>query len=64
MYASTSAQFDNLTLANFLCAELGFFGPMTETLRQTHLLKGAGLSVLLLLSSLFIPNCKAGALDL
>gem|GEM_PF-5259945 len=55
---------DNLTFANFLCAEFGFFGPITETLRQTHLLNGAGLSIFLLLSSLLIPNCKAGAFDL
>jgi len=64
MYANISAPFESLTLANFLCAELGFFGPITETFKQTHLLKGAGFATLLLLSSLLIPNCNAGALDL
>jgi hypothetical protein len=64
MYAKTSAQFDNLTFANFLCAEFGFFGHITDTFKQTHLLKGDGLSTLLLLLSLLMPYCKAGALDL
>jgi hypothetical protein len=64
MYAKTSAQLESLTLANFLCAELGFLGPMTDTLRQTHLLNGEGLTVFLLLFSLLILYCNAGALDL
>ncbi|MFZ4414398.1 MAG: hypothetical protein ACOYOV_15040, partial [Bacteroidales bacterium] len=37
--------------------------PITETFRQTHLLNGAGFSILLLLFNLFIPNCKTGAFD-
>lgn len=64
IYANTSVPFDNLTFANFLCAELGFLGVITDTFRHTHLLNGAGIATFLLLFNLLIPNCKAGDLDL
>jgi len=64
MYANTSAPLESLTLANFLWAEFGFFGHITDTLRHTPLLNGAGLLLFLLFLSLFIPNNNTGDLDL
>ena len=64
IYANTSVPLDNLTFANFLCAELGFFGVITDTFKQTHLLNGAGIAIFLLLFNLLIPNWSAGAFDL
>jgi hypothetical protein len=63
MYAQTSIPLESLTLATFLCAELGFLGVCTVTFKQTPLLKGAGIATFLLCFNLLIPNCKAGDLD-
>lgn len=63
MYAITSMPFDSLTLAIFLCAEFGFFGVVTVTFRQTHLLNGQGIPIFLLFFIVFIEYCIAGAFD-
>jgi len=63
MYATTSFPFESLTLAIFLCAELGFFGVVTVTLRHTHLLNGAGICTCLLFFNVLVAYCNAGALD-
>ena len=63
IYAITSVQFDNLTFAIFLWAELGFLGVVTVTFRHTPLLNGAGsLFCLLFFNELVIFN-NAGAFD-
>ncbi len=64
IYAHASEPLDILTLATFLCAELGFFGVMIVTLRQTPLLNGECISTFLLWLSLLREYCSAGDLDL
>ncbi len=64
IYARSSAPLDNLTLATFLWAELGFLGVLIVTFKHTHLLKGAGISTFSLCLSLLRPNCNEGDLDL
>ena len=63
IYATTSLQFESLTLAIFLWAELGFLGVVTVTLRHTPLLKGLGRSTFLLFFKVFVLYWSAGALD-
>lgn len=57
--------FDSLTRAIFLKAELGFFGVVVVTFKQTPRLNGAPLAnSVLFLCKVSSVDCKAGDLDL